>query len=192
MLTVFTSNDSRKINAYTSSASILVGRNASTYYCAYFDHDALNNANVHITTVSNGISSVGCRNLDVYRIKGSGGLSYSVDYEKTRRYPYMGSVLLCILKYSEGQKTTFYDQIIDIKTLPFYTNSGDVIYRNHFFNSSSISGVYTVDIRFDVRKKITIKPNQRLRCCAVLFWGYQPVVRNISYDLTTTVFYKGN
>lgn len=190
MLTVFSSNFSRNSSGGTLSSVVLI--DPVGYYCYYYDHDALTNASVHFTSAADSTSSTTCRNLNVYRIKGSGSFNFSVDYDVTSGHPYTGSVLLYVMKYSEGQKTNYTTQTIDIKTLPLYTGPADVVFHRRFFSSSRVPRTYSSYIRFDVRTNITIKPNQRLRCCLVYFFGQRPNVKSFDLDLTTTVFYNGN
>lgn len=192
MLTTFSSTFSYTHGPITSSSRIWTKQYQVGYYCSYYNHDALINAGVHDTSAANSTSSTNCRNLNVFRIKGSGFYSITTERTITHVYPYTGSLLLYVLKQSEGQTTSYSNETVDIKALPLYAHPADVVFCKHFFSKSRVSGIQSSNIAFDVRTNITLKPNQRLRCCMVCFYGQYSSVASGSFDLTTTVFYNGN
>lgn len=192
MLTVFSSNFSDKHTSGDLSTSVLVGSSSSTYYGYFVHHDALTNASVHVTSAALSTSATTCRNLNVYRVKCSGCYNVRFGYDKQKRFPYTGSVLLYVMKYSEGQKTDYNNQIVDLKTLPLYTDPGDVVFHRHYFDDSRVKTSCSVDFDFGFKTNITIKPNQRLRFCLFVFAGHRPNIYGTNLELTTTVFYNGN
>lgn len=192
MLTCFSSTFSSRFNNASIETSVRVGPNDSRYYCSYYDHDALINAGVHDTSAADGSSQTECRIYNVYRIKGNGFYGLDLVYDKDSGFPYTGSVLLYIMKYSVHQKTNYNWYDLDIKELPLYTDPGDILFQERFFSNSRDPWTYTSDIKFDIKTNITIKPNQRIRCCMVCFFGHRKQVLSMNVDLTTAVFYNGN
>lgn len=192
MLTCFSSTFSQKVRNVNLAQSVFVGPNNSQYYCFHCEHDALINGSVHETSAANGTSRTECRIYNVYRIKGNGFYGLDNPFEKNSQFPYTGSVLLYVMKYSYRQKTNYNWEGVDIKNLPLYTDPGDIVFQERFFSDSRDPWTYTADIKFDVKTNITIKPNQRLRCCMVCFAGENSHVISMNIDLTTAVFYNGN
>lgn len=193
MLTLFSSNFSLNLNAYgLSQTQVLVGPSSTAYYGFYCQHDALTNASVHVTSAALSTSATTCRNLNVYRVKCSGIYSVKFQSDKQRNLPYTGSLLLCVMKYSEGQTTIYNSQIVGLKTLLPYSDPGNVVFHRHYFDKSKDPRNSVVDFSFDFGTNITIKPNQRLRIWAFCFAGNQNYVPRLSMNFTTTVFYNGN